>query len=160
MSGADKGEGVDEFDWIARLLRPLAAGAPEALNLADDAAVIPSRPGYDLVISKDAIVAGVHFLPDDPLDLVARKLLRVNLSDLAAKGAAPAGYLLAIAWPDGLGCGGPGRIRLEPAGRGYGGDTWAADGQRDHPRLGAGGADGAALGRAAGRCGAGERNHR
>jgi thiamine-monophosphate kinase len=103
MSGAEPAEGVDEFDWIARLLRPLAAGAPEALNLADDAALIPSRPGYDLVISKDAVVAGVHFLADDPLNLVARKLLRVNLSDLAAKGAAPAGYLLAIAWPQDLG---------------------------------------------------------
>ena len=77
---------------------PLAADTPEALGLLDDAAVVPSRPGFDLVISKDAIVEGVHFLPDDPLDAVARKLLRVNLSDLAAKGADPYGYLLAIAW--------------------------------------------------------------
>jgi len=75
-----------EFDWIARLLRPLTRGAPEALDLLDDAAVLPSRPGFDLVVTKDALIAGVHFLPDDPLDLVARKLLRVNLSDLAAKG--------------------------------------------------------------------------
>lgn len=89
----------DEFDWIARLLRPLTRGAPEALDLLDDAAVIPSRPGFDLVITKDAMVAGVHFLPDDPLDLVARKLLRVNLSDLAAKGARPWGYFLTTAWP-------------------------------------------------------------
>jgi len=91
----------DEFDWIDQDLKPLAEGAPEALGLMDDAAVIPSRPGYDLVISKDAIVEGVHFLPDDPLDLVARKLLRVNLSDLAAKGAEPYGYFLAVAWPAG-----------------------------------------------------------
>ena len=90
-----------EFDWIARLLRPLTRGAPEALDLLDDAAILPSRPGFDLVISKDALVAGVHFLPDDPLDLVARKLLRVNLSDLAAKGAEPFGYFLATAWPTG-----------------------------------------------------------
>ncbi|MDP1631565.1 MAG: thiamine-phosphate kinase [Caulobacter sp.] len=89
----------DEFDWIARLLRPLTRGAPEALDLLDDAAVLPSRPGYDLVVTKDAMVAGVHFLADDPLDLVARKLLRVNLSDLAAKGAEPYGYLLSTAWP-------------------------------------------------------------
>lgn len=88
-----------EFDWIARLLRPLTRGAPEALDLLDDAAVIPSRPGFDLVVTKDALVAGVHFLPDDPLDLVARKLLRVNLSDLAAKGAEPFGYFLTTAWP-------------------------------------------------------------
>ncbi len=90
-----------EFDWIARLLRPLTRGAPEALDLLDDAAVLPSRPGFDLVVTKDALVAGVHFLPDDPLDLVARKLLRVNLSDLAAKGAEPYGYFLTTAWPTG-----------------------------------------------------------
>jgi thiamine-monophosphate kinase len=99
MSGARPGPGVDEFELIDRLLRPLAEGAPEALGLADDAAVIAGRPGFDLIATKDAMVAGVHFLPDDPLDLVARKLLRVNLSDLAAKGAEPYGYLLACAWP-------------------------------------------------------------
>lgn len=90
-----------EFDWIAQLLRPLTKGAPEALDLLDDAAVLSSRPGFDLVVTKDAMVAGVHFLPDDPLDLVARKLLRVNLSDLAAKGAEPYGYFLTTAWPAG-----------------------------------------------------------
>ena len=90
-----------EFDWIAQLLRPLTRGAPEALDLLDDAAVIPARPGFDLVVTKDALVAGVHFLPDDPLHLVARKLLRVNLSDLAAKGAEPWGYFLTTAWPTG-----------------------------------------------------------
>ena len=91
--------GPDEFEQIAALYRPLTRRAPEALDLLDDAAVIPQRPGFDLVITKDALVAGVHFLPDDPLDLVARKLLRVNLSDLAAKGAEPYGYFLATAWP-------------------------------------------------------------
>jgi thiamine-monophosphate kinase len=91
--------GPDEFDWIARLLRPLAT-APEALGLMDDVAVLSPPPGMDLVITADALVAGVHFLPDDPLDLVARKALRVNLSDLAAKAATPFGYLLSIAWPD------------------------------------------------------------
>jgi thiamine-monophosphate kinase len=90
---------MDEFDAIARLLRPLSEGAPEALGLLDDAAVIPSRPGFDLVVTKDAVVEGVHFLRDDPPDMVARKLLRVNLSDLAAKGAEPYGYFLAVAWP-------------------------------------------------------------
>ncbi len=100
MSGPDA-EPFDEFDWIEQDLMPLAEGAPEALGLRDDAAVIPGRPGFDLVISKDAIVAGVHFLPDDPPELVARKLLRVNLSDLAAKGAEPYGYFLAVAWPSG-----------------------------------------------------------
>ena len=92
-------EGVDEFDLIARLLRPLTGGAPEALRLLDDAAVLPARPGYDLVVTKDMIVEGVHFLPSDPMDLVARKLLRVNLSDLAAKAAEPYAYFLAVSWP-------------------------------------------------------------
>ena len=90
---------VDEFDFIGQLMKPLARGAPEALGLLDDAAVIPSRPGFDLVVTKDAIVEGVHFLPSDPLDLVARKLLRVNLSDLAAKAAAPYAWFLAVSWP-------------------------------------------------------------
>jgi thiamine-monophosphate kinase len=90
---------VDEFDWIDQCLRPLAKDAPEALDLLDDAAVLTPRPGFDLVVSADAIVEGVHFRPTDPPDLIARKLLRVNLSDLAAKGAEPYGYLLTIAWP-------------------------------------------------------------
>jgi thiamine-monophosphate kinase len=92
---------LDEFDQIAKVFRPLTFGAPEALDLMDDAAVIAGRPGFDLVITKDAMVEGVHFLSHDPLDLTARKLLRVNLSDLAAKGATPCGYFLAIAWPPG-----------------------------------------------------------
>ena len=65
----------------------------------DDAALVTQRPGFDLVITKDAIVQGVHFLSTDPLDTVARKLLRVSLSDLAAKGARPYAYLMACAWP-------------------------------------------------------------
>lgn len=92
-------QGEGEFDWIERLLRPLTLGAPGALDLLDDAAVIRPREGHDLVVTKDAMVAGVHFLPDDPLDTVARKLLAVNLSDLAAKGAEPIGYFLSVAWP-------------------------------------------------------------
>ncbi|WP_295183905.1 thiamine-phosphate kinase [uncultured Brevundimonas sp.] len=88
-----------EFETIERLFKPLAH--PEwGRGLADDVAALPSRPGYDLVLTKDAIVEGVHFLPDDPLDTVARKLLRVNLSDLAAKGAEPFGYLLACFWSE------------------------------------------------------------
>lgn len=89
---------MDEFDSIARLFRPLAADTPEALGLMDDAAILPSRPGFELVVTTDTLVEGVHFLPDDPPDLVARKLLRVNLSDLAAKAAEPYGYLLTVAW--------------------------------------------------------------
>ncbi|MEO6338668.1 MAG: thiamine-phosphate kinase [Caulobacteraceae bacterium] len=90
---------TDEFERIARLFRPLTEDAPEAFGLLDDAAAIPSRPGQDLIVTKDAVVEGVHFLAGDPPDLVARKLLRVNLSDLAAKGAEPYAYFLAVAWP-------------------------------------------------------------
>ncbi|HEX8469791.1 MAG TPA: thiamine-phosphate kinase, partial [Brevundimonas sp.] len=86
-----------EFETIQKLLAPLAH--PEwGRGLVDDVAVLPSRPGYDLVLTKDAMVEGVHFLAADPLDTVAQKLLRVNLSDLAAKGAEPFGYLLACHW--------------------------------------------------------------
>jgi len=95
--------GPDEFEQIARLYRPLTRGAAEAFDLLDDAAVIPSRPGFDLVITKDAMVEGVHFLAGEAPGLIARKLLRVNLSDLAAKGAEPYGYFLAVAWPPAFG---------------------------------------------------------
>jgi len=81
-------------------MKPLTKGAPEALGLLDDAAAIPSRPGFDLIVTTDMIVEGVHFLPSDPLDLVARKLLRVNLSDLAAKAAEPYGWFLSVSWPE------------------------------------------------------------
>ncbi len=86
-----------EFALIAQHFRPLAG--PGALNLQDDAAVLAPPPGRELVLTCDAMVAGVHFLPDDPPDLVGRKLLRVNLSDLAAKGATPIGYLMTVSTP-------------------------------------------------------------
>jgi thiamine-monophosphate kinase len=90
---------ADEFSEIARLFRPLTGGAAGAFDLLDDAAVVPQRPGHDLVITKDAMVEGVHFLVGEAPDLIARKLLRVNLSDLAAKAAEPFGCFLAVAWP-------------------------------------------------------------
>jgi thiamine-monophosphate kinase len=102
MSGAED-KPLDEFGEIARLFRPLTRGASEAFDLLDDAAAVPSRDGQDLVITKDALVAGVHFQPDDPPGIVARKLMRANLSDLAAKGAEPYAYLLMAAWPDSYG---------------------------------------------------------
>ncbi|HYE45465.1 MAG TPA: thiamine-phosphate kinase [Caulobacter sp.] len=97
--GGPDGPDEGEFGWIERLLRPLTRGHPGALDLLDDAAVLTPREGHDLVVTKDAMVAGVHFLADDPLDTVAAKLLAVNLSDLAAKAAEPVGYFLSVAWP-------------------------------------------------------------
>lgn len=95
--------GAGEFDDIARLFRPLTGGAPGAFDLLDDAAIISPRPGHDLVVTKDAIVEGVHAPVGEAPGLLARKLLRVNLSDLAAKGAEPAGCFLAVAWPPSFG---------------------------------------------------------
>lgn len=87
---------ADEFDIIRTLFAPLATHAG-ARGLNDDAAVLESVGR--LVITTDAIVEGVHFLPDDPIDTIAKKALRVNLSDLAAKGAKPTAVLLTLIWP-------------------------------------------------------------
>jgi thiamine-monophosphate kinase len=88
-----------EFALIARHFRPLAGAG--ALGLADDAALLDPPAGRQLVLAADAMVAGVHFLPDDPPETIGRKLLRVNLSDLAAMGAQPLGYLMTCAFPHG-----------------------------------------------------------
>jgi thiamine-monophosphate kinase len=95
--------GGDEFSEIERLFRPLTGGAAGAFDLLDDAAVISPRPGFDLVVTKDAMVEGVHVPLGEAPDLVARKLVRVNLSDLAAKAAAPFAVFLAVAWPQSYG---------------------------------------------------------
>src|SRR6195952_1766841 len=84
-----------EDSLIARYFCPLATD-PGAFGLIDDAATLKSS-GDDLVVTTDAIVEGVHFLASDPPDTIARKALRVNLSDLAAKGATPAGFVLTLA---------------------------------------------------------------
>jgi thiamine-monophosphate kinase len=84
-----------EASLIARYFRPLATD-PGAFRLEDDAAAL-KPDGNDIVVTVDAIVEGVHFLPDDPPDTVARKALRVNLSDLATKGAVPTGFVLTLA---------------------------------------------------------------
>jgi thiamine-monophosphate kinase len=86
---------------IARCFGPLATH-PGALGLADDAAVLTPPPGCDLVLTTDGVIAGVHFFPGDPPETIGRKVLRMNLSDLAAKGAEPAGFLLSIALPAGF----------------------------------------------------------
>ncbi|GGF28587.1 thiamine-monophosphate kinase [Aliidongia dinghuensis] len=90
---------LGEFGRIAKFFAPLAAGQPGALDLLDDAALVECPPGERLVVTVDAMVEGVHFLSDDPPDLIARKLVRVNLSDLAAMAARPVGYFLTTALP-------------------------------------------------------------
>ncbi len=87
----------NEDEIIARFFAPSAG--PAGLDLRDDAAAFTPPVGSDLVLTADALVAGVHFFADDPPQSIARKALRVNLSDLAAKGARPQGFLLSLALP-------------------------------------------------------------
>lgn len=86
-----------EAALIARFFAPLAGPGTEGLR--DDAASLAPTPGHDLVLTADAIVSGIHYFPDDPPASIARKALGVNLSDIAAKGAAPRGFLLTLALP-------------------------------------------------------------
>jgi thiamine-monophosphate kinase len=91
---ADKRASAED-SLIARHFKPIATD-PGAFGLVDDAAILKAL-GEDIVVTTDAIVEGVHFLADDPPDTIARKALRTNLSDLAAKGAVPAGFVLTLA---------------------------------------------------------------
>lgn len=95
MTGPDR---ASEEGLIARYFAPLAG--PGADGLRDDAATLTPTPGHDLVVTADAVVAGIHYFSDDPPDSIARKALGVNLSDIAAKGAVPRGFLLTLALPD------------------------------------------------------------
>jgi len=90
-----------EFETIAALFAPLTRGHPAALGLKDDAACLRLSTRDELIVTADALVAGVHFFDGDPPDDIARKALRTNLSDLAAKGARPVGYFLSIMRPRG-----------------------------------------------------------
>jgi thiamine-monophosphate kinase len=94
---ANYNHAMDEFGIIAKFFAPLAADS--AFGLKDDAALLPLRPGQELVVTTDTISQGTDFFPFDPADSVAQKALRVNLSDLAAKGAEPAYYLLNLTLP-------------------------------------------------------------
>lgn len=124
---------MDEFALIRKLFAPLAAKG--ALDLRDDAAILSPPPGMDLVLTKDAIVEGVHFRAEDPPKRIAQKLQRVNLSDLAAKGAKPLGYMLATAfradtdeqWLEGF-ASGLAADQKEFGWQLYGGDTVATPG--------------------------------
>jgi thiamine-monophosphate kinase len=105
------GAQMDEFAVIDALLRPLARGFPGAFDLTDDAALLTDKAGRGLVITTDTLVEGTHFLPDDPPATVGAKLVRVNLSDMIAKGAVPVAALLNLTWPRGEGAGrGPGAL--------------------------------------------------
>ena len=88
---------MDEFGIIAKYFAPLAGDG--SFGLTDDAAIVPARPGQDLVVTTDTISQGTDFFASDPPDSIAQKALRVNLSDLAAKGAEPAHYLLSLTLP-------------------------------------------------------------
>jgi thiamine-monophosphate kinase len=92
-----------EFELIDTLFAPLADGFAGAFGLKDDVAALAAKPGHELVLKTDSLVESVHFSPDDPAETVGQKALRRALSDLAAKGAAPEVYLLAIALPDTIG---------------------------------------------------------
>lgn len=94
MSARPHDSGAGEFDLIARFFAPLAG--PGALGLKDDAALMRPAPGCELVLTTDTVIAGVHFREGDPPGVIAKKALRVNLSDLAAKGARPLGFLHAL----------------------------------------------------------------
>jgi thiamine-monophosphate kinase len=88
---------LSEDELIARFFAPIAGEA--GLELKDDVARLTPPLGRDLIVTADALVAGVHFFADDPAEFIAAKALRVNLSDLASKGAAPLGFLLTLAMP-------------------------------------------------------------
>jgi thiamine-monophosphate kinase len=91
---------VGEDDLIQRTFAPLAAGYPGAFGLKDDCAVLTPPAGHDLVLTTDAVAAGVHFLAGDAARDIAWKALAVNVSDLIAKGARPIAYLLSLSFPD------------------------------------------------------------
>jgi len=88
---------MNEFEIIARYFAPLAGEG--AFGLKDDAAILPARAGHELIVTTDTIAEGTDFFPSDPPDTIAQKALRVNLSDLAAKGAEPVHYLLNLTLP-------------------------------------------------------------
>ncbi len=88
-----------EFELIMRHFAPLSTAEPGAYGLTDDAASLAAAEGHELIVTTDMMAAGVHFFADDPPETLGRKLLRANLSDLAAMGAAPRAYALGLALP-------------------------------------------------------------
>jgi thiamine-monophosphate kinase len=90
---------MGEFDIIAKYFAPLSQGETGAFGLTDDAAVLPIKAGHQLVTTSDCLISGVHFFKTDPPSTIARKVLGVNLSDIASMGASARSYTLAAAWP-------------------------------------------------------------
>lgn len=93
-------EAVRSEETIISFLVPLTQGSPGALALKDDCALLTPVPGTELVLKTDPVAEGVHFLPGDPPEDIAWKALAVNVSDLAAKGATPLCYLMALSFPE------------------------------------------------------------
>ena len=89
-----------EFERIGSFFKQLSNGFEGSFDLSDDAASLTHAPDEEIVVTVDAIVEGVHCLVGEPPDRLARKALRVNLSDLAAMGARPLAYMLTLALPD------------------------------------------------------------
>jgi thiamine-monophosphate kinase len=102
MTSRDQGsdDRLQGEEAIIALLVPLAEGAPGAFGLADDCALLTPEPGTELLLKTDPVAEGVHFLPGDTPEDIAWKALAVNVSDLAAKGATPVGYLMALSFPE------------------------------------------------------------
>ena len=147
---------------IQGFLAPLARGFPGAFGLKDDCALLTPEPGTELVLKTDPVAEGVHFMPDDAPGDVAWKALAVNVSDLAAKGATPIGYLMALsfpaapatAWLAAFAAGlepGPAAIRLPSDGRRHGSSARADHHHHHGGRVGAPGPHGPARYGAAGR---------
>jgi len=96
---ANNSEVISGEEELIALLAPLTEGHPGAFGLRDDCALLTPPPGADLVLKTDPIAEGVHFLPEEAPEDIAWKALAVNVSDLAAKGATPLGYLMALSFP-------------------------------------------------------------
>ena len=122
MTSSNSDERPGEFELIRTLFAPLTRAFPGAFGLTDDVAVVAPLAGHDIVLKTDAIVEGVHFFRTDPPETVAKKALRTNISDFAAKGAVPHAYLLALALPDW-----PGKAWLEKFAHGLEEDQAAFD---------------------------------
>ncbi|KRD40954.1 thiamine monophosphate kinase [Acidovorax sp. Root275] len=91
---------MGEFDLIARYFtRPARPGGAVALGVGDDCALLAPAPGMQLAISSDMLVEGRHFFADVDPEALGHKALAVNLSDLAACGARPLAFTLALSLP-------------------------------------------------------------